>query len=260
MNKIIKLTKNEFDNTIKKLKVIGQASSESIIYDLNNGFILKDLKDESLLDFKAPEELVYNEKDLLKFSDIEVESYFFVKKIIYADNDLRACIMRKCNGYVVNYIDPLSVNLSLLSKAIQSFTNDTKIISKKHILGYDMMSNFMFDGTKFGAIDTIHYSFSDLDENKIFENNIYYFNLEILRFLTELYFKNFVKKDKELNEMYESLKNNKYSDLNAYIRLFIKKLSEYCGVKIIYLKDADKAITENDDIIHPYCPVYKLKK
>lgn len=260
MNKIIKLTKNEFDSLIKTKKVIGEASSESIIYDLNNGFILKDLKDESLLDFKTPEELVYNEKDLLKFSDIEVKSYFFVKKIIYADNDLRACIMRKCSGYVVNYIDPLSVNLSLLSKAIESFKNDTKKISEKHILGYDMMSNFMFDGIKFGAIDTIHYTFSDLDENKIFEDNIYYFNIEILRFLTELYFKDFVKQDKELNEMFESLKNNKYTDLNAYIRLFIKKLSEYCGVKILYLKDADKAIKENNNMIYPYCPVYKLKK
>ena len=122
MNKIIKLTKNEFDNLIKTKKVIGEASSESIIYDLNNGFILKDLKDESLFYFKSPEELIYREDDLLKFSDINIKSYFFTKKVIYVNNDLRACIMKKCNGYVVNYIDPLSVNLSLLSKAIELFS------------------------------------------------------------------------------------------------------------------------------------------
>lgn len=260
MDKITRLSKNEFNNLLRKAKRIGEASSESIIYDLRNGFILKDLMDESLLYFKSPEEMIYKEEDLLRFSDVDVKSYYFTKSVMYVDNDLRCAIMRKCNGYVVNYIDPLSVTLSLLLKAIDDFTEDTKEISKQHILGYDMLSNFMFDGVKFGAIDTIHYSFSDKDENKIFNHNISYFNEEVARFITELYFKKFVLQDKELSEMYNSIETGEFKDLKNYAKTFAKKLSEYCDKDIIYLSDASKAIKENDDMTYPCCPIYKLKK
>ncbi len=259
MNKINKLNKNDFNNLLKNLVKIG-AGSESVVYRLNKNFILKDLMDESLMEVMHEDNVIYKEKDILKFSNIDTKSYFFTKGIIYVDDDLRCCIMNKCNGYVVNYIDPLSIKIPSLLNAIDSFTEDTKKISKMHILGYDMLYNFMFDGISFGAIDTIHYNLSDKDENKIFNHNISYFNEEISEFITELYFEDFVTQDKELNEMYVLLKDGEFNNLNTYVKSFAKKLSEYCNKDIIYLSDASKAIKENDDMTYPCCPIYKLKK
>lgn len=259
MNKITRLSKNEFETLLTSSVEIGRGS-ESIVYDLKNGFVLKDLMDNELMRIKAKEDVVYKEDDLLKFSDVNVKSYFFTKGVVYSDKDLRGCILKKCDGYELTYIDPLSVNLSLLLSAIDKFIKDTKLISDKHILTYDMPCNIMFNGVSFGAIDTIHYNFSDDDEQKIFNKNINCFNLEVLDFLTDLYFKNFVIQNKELNETYKAFKNGEYTNLVAYIKLLIKKLSEYCDKKIIYLRDADKAIMENLDPSYPAYPIHKLKK
>ena len=74
MDKITRLSRNEFNNLLRKAKRIGEASSESIIYDLRNGLILKDLMDESLLYFKSPEEMIYKEEDLLKIMEYNILS------------------------------------------------------------------------------------------------------------------------------------------------------------------------------------------
>lgn len=259
MDKITRLSKKSFETLLKSSIEIG-GGSESVVYDLKNGFVLKDLMDKKLMAIKAKEDLIYKEEDLLKFSDVNVKSYFFTKSVVYSDKDLRGCILKKCDGYELIYIDPLSVNLSLLLTAIDKFIRDTKLISDKHILAYDMPCNIMFNGVSFGAIDTIHYNFSDDDEQKIFNKNINCFNLEVLDFLTDLYFKNFVIQNKELNEIYKAFKNGEYTNLGAYIKLLIKKLSEYCNKKIIYLRDANKAIIENPDPSYPSYPIHKLKK
>lgn len=258
MEKVKIMPKEEFEILLSKINQIGEASSESIIYDLNNDFILKDLKDESLAYFKSPEDMIYTEEQLLRFSDIDVDSYYFGKSVIYVDDDLRCLIMKKCKGFVLNYIDPLSVKISSLLTASSKFSKDTLSISEKHILGYDMQSNFMYDGNRFGAIDTIHYDFSDMNEDKIFKSNIKYFNDEVAGFLVDLYFERFVKQDNKLNEAYIAVKNGELTNLNQFILLLEKKLSEHCDKKIIYLSDAKEVAQENDNPTYPCCPIYSL--
>ena len=51
MDKITRLSRNEFNNL-------------------------------SLLYFKSPEEMIYKEEDLLRFSDVDVKSYYFTESVM----------------------------------------------------------------------------------------------------------------------------------------------------------------------------------
>lgn len=259
MEKIQRLTTDEFNKLIKSKRIIGNNSSESIVYKLKDNIILKDLRANALYNFKHPDEMIYTEEQLLRFSDIKSLYYYFVQGVIYVEDYIRACLMYECNGFVVNEIDALSINLTNIIKAINRFSRETLNISKKGIKGFDMKSNFMYDGKNFGAIDTIHYYFSDEDENSIYKSNINYFNDDVITLLVDFYFMDFVKQNKVLNEMYLSIKNGELITLNDFINEFRKKLSEYCGRKIVYLEDAEEAIRENLDTVEPFCPVYSLR-
>lgn len=260
MEKIQRLTTDEFNKLIRSRKIIGNSSSESIVYRLKDNIILKDLKSSDLYDFNHPDKLVHSEEQLLRFSDIKSLYYYFVQGVIYVDNYLRACLMYECNGFVVNEIDALTINLTNIIKAINRFSKETLKISKKGIKGFDMESNFMYDGKNFGAIDTIHYYFSDEDENSIYKSNINYFNNDVITLLVNFYFMDFVSQNKILNEMYESIKNGESLNLIDFIDSFRNSLSEYCGRRIIYLSDAEDAIRENPETAMPsFTPVYSLR-
>ncbi len=260
MDRVLRLTKDQFNKLIYEGKVIGTPSSTSIVYELKNGLILKDLKDESIKEYVSEENMNYSEEQLLKFSNIDSKLYYFIKGVIYVDNELEAGIMKKCNGHLLTMIDPLSININLFTKAIDRFNKATIDISKKHIKGFDMKYNFMYDGYNFGAIDTNEYDFSNLREDEIYKSNIGYFNSEIAEFLVDFYFKKFVNQTKELNDMYNSLIGLELINVNEFIILLRKKLSEYCDKKIVYLQDAKMIAEENENLIYPLCPIYKLNK
>lgn len=260
MDKVLKLTKNEFNKLIYGGKIIKSPSSTSVVYEIGNGLILKDLKDESIKEYVSEEDMNYSEEQLLKFSDINSKLYYFIKGVIYVDNELEAGIMKKCEGHLLTMIDPLSVNITLLTKAVNRFNKATIDISKKHIKGFDMKYNFMYDGYNFGAIDTNEYDFSNLSEDEIYKSNIGYFNSEIAEFLVDFYFKKFVNQTKELNDMYNSLIGLELINVNEFIILLGKKLSEYCDKKVIYLEDAKMIAEENENLVYPLCPIYRLRK
>ena len=57
MDKVLRLTKNEFNKLIHGGKIIGSPSSTSIVYEIKNGLILKDLKDESIKEYVSEEDM-----------------------------------------------------------------------------------------------------------------------------------------------------------------------------------------------------------
>ncbi len=255
MDKVQRLTRKEFNSLIAGRMPIGSASSESVVYKIKGGKILKHLRDEDLFN-----DIVYEEEKLLQFSDVNNKLYYFTKGVVYVDDVLEACWMNPCKGFILTEIDALSVNLNILTSAIDKFAKATHEISQKHIKGYDMKYNFMYDGTDFGAIDTIHYYRTDKDEKDIFHSNIMPFNDEIASFLVDFYFYEFVNQDNELNSMYNAIIKGETTDLNSFIELLRKKLSEYCGRRIIYLGSAEEAIRENDEPSYPVCPIHSLCK
>lgn len=260
MDKINRLSKEEFDLLIGGRKPIGSTSGESIVYKISDGIILKLLKSEALKYFKDFSGIDYTEDQLLKFSCIKSRYYYFINGVIYVDGELLACLMRECSGYSLNFIDPLSINLTNLLSAVYRFNKATLAISKKHIKGFDMQSNYMYDGINFGAIDTIHYDYSDSDVNDIYRFNITCFNDELSYLLTDFYFNDFIDSDYLLMEMINSIRNGELIDISLFIKQFRKKLEEYSGRRIVYLSDAKEAIRENDSPIYPGCPIYKVKK
>lgn len=241
MDKIITMSRREFDEMIKPL-VPRDSGSEGVIYYIKNSYVLKHLRDKEIMDTHG--EIEYDANKLIQFSDVENNSYFFNKRIIKVDNLVEAEIMKRMKGYNVISINPLSVHLLSLKEAIDVFTCDTKKISDLGIKGYDMQTNYMYDGYKFGAIDTSDYDYSTEDSEKIYKYNISFFNREIVLFLTEQYFSYFVKRNKDLKSMAKAITTGKDYNLIEFIDLLIKKLSEYCDKQIIYLDDANKAIKE----------------
>lgn len=251
MDNKINISRQELNNLVLGKRLIG-SGSEGDVYILNNKTVLKKFNE-----IINPED--YNCNDLLKYSDVKNKSYYFTKLVYIVNDDVAAYTMDRCNGYNLTKINPLSIKFSDLLKAYIKFEKDTKLISNMHIKGFDMIFNFMYDGKKFGAIDTIHYYTSDDDENKIYESNITTFNSELALLLVDGKFDDFIKKDHILNELYKMSINGKLIDFIQFINLFKEKLSEYCDKKIIYLDDAKKAII-NCNKSYPNFPVYSLLK
>ncbi len=251
MDKVIKMNNNDFKNLLSEKKEIG-FGSEGTIFEIGKDFVLKQFNEFADMND-------YSEEELLQFSDIDSSSYYFTKKIIYVDEELEALIMKKCNGYNLTSIKPLTINLTKLLKAYEKFDKDTKAISEKNIKGFDMMFNFMYDGNLFGAIDTIHYFRSDDDTVKIYEDNISTFNHELTLLLIDGNFNTFVNSIPQLKEMYEYLLNHKDVNFKLFISKFKEELRKYCDKDIILLEDAKKAIRKTDST-YPNFPKYSLKQ
>lgn len=234
MEKILNVSEEELEHLTRKITPF-DSGSEGDVYILNNEIVLKKFND-----LVSPSD--YDCNLLLKYSDIENKSYYFTKNIFLVNNLIRAYTMKKCPGYNLTKINPLTINLNKLLKAYIAFEKDTKSISNMHIKGYDMMFNFMYDGNSFGAIDTIHYYNSEEDYKDVFDSNICAFNNEVALLLIDGLFENFIKQDSNLSELYDMAIKNKAFNLTLFITLFKEKLSEYCGKEIKYLDDARKAI------------------
>ena len=259
MKNIIKMTKEEFNNVIKNKKILG-AGSEGPAYYLGNNIVLKHINEESYKSLRCDEDNTYTIENIIKFHNINSKNYYFPKAIICINEDIEAYIMKRCPGYNLTYINSLTINLRNLKDAISRFNKDTLYISNKHIKGYDMYFNYMYDNENFGAIDTVDYSYSDEDERSIYKFNIGCFNDEFLQLLIEKYFLYFIKQDSLLNDIYNSIKANEILDLNEFISPFRKKINEYLDKDIMYLGEAKKIARKNEEYGYPNSPTYSLKK
>lgn len=258
MNKILRLTNDEFNSFIRGKKVLG-TGSEGPVYDLNNGFALKHLKDPIIMELQINAENNYEELDLLQFSDISSKCYYFPVQLIYVDDEIEAHISRKCNGYNICLLDANSINLKKLSKAIKEFNEDTLLISNKGITGYDMRYNFLYDGNSFGAVDTTFYYYSDNDPDLIYKSNIASFNDDVSSLLVEKNFMHFINQSPKLLELYNAIKHQELLDLNEFLYQFRQELSLYVDKDVTYLSDAKKVARKNYKVIYPNTPKYFLK-
>ncbi len=237
MDKIIKISDLELEKIRRRGKEIG-FGSEGDAYDLKDGTILKviyEYEDES-----------YDANNILRFSDVEIDSYYFAKKVYMIDEYVRAYISKKCPGYNLSSLDPDFLNINSLLNSYNYFYNDTNLLSSRGIKAVDMMYNILYDGKRFGVIDTLWYEQSSLDKVKIMNNNISEFNLELAYLLIDGRFEVFVNQNLELRELYDAIQNCEVIDMREFIKLFTKELSSYCDNEITYLKDAKKAVKKSE--------------
>lgn len=130
-------------------------------------------------------------------------------------------------------INPLLLNLDTLTKGIKNTLQDFEILSKNNIVIYDIMYNILYKNGIFKVIDTLDYSYG-----VNVKDNMRGFNLEIMLFLVDNYFNDFVNKSPILKEMYLS---NSVSCIE-FIEALRYALSSYIGTKITRLNEAKKLI------------------
>lgn len=187
----------------------------------------------------------FTKENLLKFSNIENNSYVFPLDVIFIGDEIV--------GYTCDYVcgnslfktNPLDVNLDNFSMAISNTLNDVRIISDNGVRSYDVMYNILYgvDGIK--IIDCDDYSFSDIDSEYLYKINCNNFNYEIMYFLIDGYFNEFIDNYSILKEMY----TNRGLDVNEFINMFRKYLSEFIGNRVVYLKDARVCLNKKKRVV-----------
>lgn len=110
-----------------------------------------------------------------------------------------------------------------------------------NIVIYDIMYNILYNNGTFKIIDTLEYSYGD----KV-KDNMRGFNLEIMLFLVDNYFDDFVNKNSILKEMYLS---DSVSCIE-FIEALRYALSSYIGTKITRLNEAKKLIRRKEKPIY----------
>ena len=229
------INKNIFLEYTKNLKFIGQGSEgicylnprENKVYKIYHQFY-----DELEEGFSEDEHINYEDKELMKFSNIKNNTFIFPTETIKIGNETI--------GYKLPYIkaknlykqNPLSINLSEFEYAIKEAYKQIEEISEYKVLTYDMMFNILYNGS-FYIIDHSEYTFSNKNSIDLFKQNRKNFDKEIYYFLTEGLFDEYVSKNKNLNQAY----SKKEITSLEYLKLLRFELTKEIG-KIETLGDA----------------------
>lgn len=180
----------------------------------------------------------YNKDDILRFSHIKNGTYIWPQDVITVGDVVVGYTMDFVKAKSLFKINPLVVSLNKLESSIMKTMNDVKIISDNGVSTYDVCYNIMYGINGFKIIDTMEYSSSNIDKDKLFSHNSDMFSYEVKLFLVDGYFDKIIKDSKLLQEMYKS------SDVNTleFLKEFRKRLSEIEEMDILRLGDAKKSI------------------
>lgn len=220
----------EFNRYISKMYFIGEGSQGKCYLD--NGLVYK-----IFYDYDSG----YKEDDIIRFSDVINSTVIWPKDIIIVNNKIVGYISKYCNADNLYKIDPLGVNLDILESSIDKVYKDIDIITNKDVRMYDVRYNILYNN-KFYIIDTLEYGnrFVDIIDNRDG------FDKEIMLFLVDNYFNDFVSSNKILNEMYMEYGVSSLS----FLKEFRNSLSEYLDRDIVYLRDAKKLVKRYDNSIY----------
>lgn len=190
----------------------------------------------------------YYKEDILRFSGVTNNTYVFPNDVIMVGNTVVGYIMDYIDAKSLYKTDPFSVDLDFFEESINASLNDIEIISNNGVLSFDVMYNMMFGKEGISVIDTLDYSMTDIDPDKLFVMNYDRFCHEIKLFLVYGYFDNVVENNKILNEMYI----DKESSIVLFLKEFRKYLSEIEGYEIKKLSDVKKSKVVRRRKYHAY--------
>lgn len=228
---------NKLWNNLYSLGSLGEGECRR----LNKQFVIKRL-------FKI-DESKNDEKYFLQFKDLEMKVYIFAKKVFYVDNILNGYISKYFNGENLSFIDRNKINFYELIDGCKEVYKDNYILSKMGIESLDIPFNILYKKGHFGIIDTCDYKYTDKDSEYLYKTSIKVFNNTILEFLIKSTFYEFAKSSKELCKEYKEAENGE--DISIYIELLRKKLSEYLGFEVKYIRDAQTIKSTSEDCMYP---------
>lgn len=223
------VNRKHFDLFLKGLTYIGQGFQGICFLNKYDNRVYKIFHE-----YMDNEKSGYNKDFLLRFSNVKNNTFIWPNDIIYVEDEVIGYIMPYKNAKNLFQINPLSINLYELEHALENTFKDIKIITNNNIVLYDVMYNIMYKKEKLYVIDTLEYGINDVT----YEDNRACIDNEIMLFLVDSYFDNFVENNKLLNEM--------YMDYNVssleFLKEFRKKLSEYLDKDVKKLNDAKTLI------------------
>ncbi|MBQ2872687.1 MAG: hypothetical protein IJE89_01645 [Bacilli bacterium] len=180
----------------------------------------------------------YYKDDILQFSDIVNNTYIFPTDVIMVGEIVVGYITDYAPSMSLYKTDPLTVDLSLFERSLEITLPDIKTISDNGVLSFDVTYNILYGKDGFKVIDTLDYSKTNIDSDKLFAMNKDRFYHEIRLFLIDEYFDKFVSRNKFLCEMY----NDPDASAVLFLREFRKALSENEGHEISKLSEAKKSM------------------
>lgn len=224
---------------LKRLSFIGMGSQGECFLDKKTNKVYK-IFHQYVDELDDGWKFNFTRENLLKFSNIENNSYIFPLDVIYVGDEIVGYICDYVCGNSLFKTNPLEVNLDNFSTAISNTLNDVHIVSENGVRSYDVMYNIIYGNDGLKIIDCDDYSFSDIDSEYLYKINCDNLSYEIMYFLVDKYFDEFIANYPILKEMY----TNSGIDIEEFIKLFRKNLSEYVGFNVNYLKDVSVCLNK----------------
>lgn len=212
---------------LNSLEFLGQGSQGICYLDKTNNTVIKIFHD-----FLEDGTTTYKKEDVVKFSNVKNKTFIWASNVIMLNDTIVGYTMPYVSARSLWEINPLMLNLDTLIKGIKNALIDFETLSKNNI-AVCIMYNILYKNGIFKVIDTLDYSYGIN-----VKDNMRGFNLEIMLFLVDDYFNDFVNKNPILKEMYlsESVSCLDFIDALRYA------LSSHVGTKITRLNEAKKLI------------------
>lgn len=220
----------ELDKYLKKLNYIGEGSQGVCFID--NNIVIKIFHD-----YFDNETTTYQKEDILKFSNIKNNTFLWPIEVISLNNKVIGYTTEYKNAKNLYEINPLTINLNALDRALQRVEKDLIIITDNEVCLYDVLYNILYKDNKIYIIDTLDYSYRKVE----YQENRYIVDLAIKLFLVDNYFDYFVKNNKLLMDMYL----DKCVSGREFLIKFRKCLEEYLEKDINKLSQAKRLVRSN---------------
>lgn len=223
---------------VKAVECIGTGSQGICFYDKIKGDVYKIF--HQFFEDYGEDKVIYNEKELLRFSNIKNNTFLWPKDIIVVGDEIVGYVSDYFDGKNLYEINPLSININKFIDSISQVLLDIKKVSSMNIRTYDVMYNILYGKEGFCIIDHDEYCYSNMNKKELYEFNCDNFNIAIKYFLIDNYFDKFISCYKDLNEMYVS----KGINVNQFLLLFRKYLNKEMGYNVIKLSEASRLVNK----------------
>lgn len=231
------INKEHFSAYLKRITYLGQGCQGICYLDISTNTVIKVFND-----YFANENAGYAEEYLLRFSSIRNTTFIWPNNVIKVGSEIVGYTMPYKKAKNLCNINPLLVNLDRLEEAIIKAEKDVKLITDNNVKLYDVRYNILYIKGKIYIIDTLDYSYRRVS----FRENKMGIDEEIMLFLVDNYFDDFVQNDRILSAMYMEYAVNSLD----FLRQFRNKLNMYLGKNITRLNEAKKLVRKNDNHIY----------
>ena len=214
------VSREHFDTYLRGIQYLGQGCQGVCYLNTRNNTVYKVFND-----YFDEEDAGYTKDFLLRFSDIKNSTFIWPNNVI------------KVAGTIVGYTMPYK-----LEEATIKAEKDVKTLTDNEVRLYDVRYNILYNNGKMYVIDTLEYG----NRKVSYEENRMTIDDELMLFLVDNYFEEFVKNDKLLNAMYREFEVRGVD----FLKVFRNKLSEYVGKDITKLDEVKHLVRKNNSHIY----------